>query len=92
MTTFRQSQIGIVLSAIEHINSDMIQVRQIPYSELKDKLKNFVIGEAKKVEILTDGSVKKPVVRTIMHSQPISKNRFFAMIKQVYSLEEIFFD
>jgi hypothetical protein len=86
---FRNSQINIVLAAIDHLEITPEDAATIPYNELKEKLVDYDVPDAVWVELWAEGSGKKPRIRNIVHTKPISKQRFFAMMKQVHSMDEL---
>ena len=86
--TFRNSQIRLVVDALEYLDLKIGEVN-LSHSELLERLKDYTIPDARQLELITDGSIQKPTMRNVVKSKPISKNRFCAMMKQVHSLEII---
>jgi hypothetical protein len=85
---FRRSQISVVLSALEYLDLNFEDVAKITYKELEEKLVDYETPNAVWVELWADGSLPKPKIRNIVHTKPISRQRFLAMIKQSYTVKE----
>lgn len=85
---FRRSQITSVLIALEYLNLSFEDVAKITYKELEQKLVDYEVPDAVWVELLAIGSGPKPRIRNIVHTKPISRQRFLAMIKQSNTVKE----
>lgn len=89
MSNFRQSQISVVERGLQYLGLDSEDVRNLSYTELEQRLKDFNIPEATRIELWSDGSNPlKMIVKNTIKSELISRVRFVAMVKQYHSLTE----
>lgn len=84
---FQRSQINIVLSALDYLGVSVEDAGKMSYNELDGLLSGYDIPDAVWVELWAEGSGKKPRVRNIVHTKPIARVRFIAMLKQLHQME-----